>query len=380
MHNYPLEDAQLPTLNSPESTSIDGLITVPSLSHPQFMHAHYLATEFGLLPSKRNFTAKTIDVGGAGPISAISTACDMINNQGCNTVAIVVGDAILSLPSKEFMARSNSSMNCNESTKPIIPFSYDLIAQWNISNNNVTREQLAMVSVLHSYLASKHPDAMCRKPITLGDVLKSPMIAPVTNLLECARRADGAASIIISSHKSYSNNTVKFIKKEQMERTVNIVGLGESSGPIKCPTSTDEITEDWFSCHKAVNLAYKSSGYTTKDIDFFGLYDCFPICLIQAIESVGLAPRGGGGLFIEKAYRELVETGNLLNYPINTHGGLLGFGAPWETPAIYNVIESVAQMRGEASNRQILPHPKTALVYGNGGIFSASSVAILNKE
>ncbi len=49
--------------------------------------------------------------------------------------------------------------------------------------------------------------------------------------------------------------------------------------------------------------------------------------------------------------------------PINTHGGLLSFGAPWETPAMYNVIEAVAQLTGTARNRQV-PNVRRALVYG----------------
>ena len=32
-----------------------------------------------------------------------------------------------------------------------------------------------------------------------------------------------------------------------------------------------------------------------RDIDFFGLYDCYPVCLIRAIEAVGLADQGEGG-------------------------------------------------------------------------------------
>jgi acetyl-CoA acetyltransferase len=64
---------------------------------------------------------------------------------------------------------------------------------------------------------------------------------------------------------------------------------------------------------------------------------------------------------------------------VNTHGGLLSFGAPWETPAMYNVMEAVAQLTNNAVDRQI-PNVKKALVYGNGGIFSASAVAILGKD
>lgn len=44
-------------------------------------------------------------------------------------------------------------------------------------------------------------------------------------------------------------------------------------------------------------------------------------------------------------------------------GGLLSFGAPWETPAMYNIIEAVMQLRGEAIGRQV-PNAKRALVYG----------------
>lgn len=50
--------------------------------------------------------------------------------------------------------------------------------------------------------------------------------------------------------------------------------------------------------------------------------------------------------------------------PVNTHGGLLSFGAPWETPAMYNIIEAVEQLNGTAHGRQV-KGAKRALVYGN---------------
>ncbi len=54
------------------------------------------------------------------------------------------------------------------------------------------------------------------------------------------------------------------------------------------------------------------------------------------------------------------------------------YGAPWETPAMYGIIEACAQLRGHANDRQI-EGARTALVYGNGGIFSASSVVVLAR-
>jgi hypothetical protein len=46
------------------------------------------------------------------------------------------------------------------------------------------------------------------------------------------------------------------------------------------------------------NKAYKASGLTAKDIDYFGLYDCFPICFIKALEGVGLAAPNSGGRWL----------------------------------------------------------------------------------
>ena len=115
----------------------------------------------------------------------------------------------------------------------------------------------------------------------------------------------------------------------------------------------------------------------------------------RAIEAVGLAPRGQGGRFIEDAYERLFgscsssQAGSQQqqqqqqqqpgsSFPINTHGGLLGQGAPWEAPAMFSLVEAVAQLRGEAEGRQV-PGASRALVYGNGGVFSASAVAILER-
>ena len=54
----------------------------------------------------------------------------------------------------------------------------------------------------------------------------------------------------------------------------------------------------------------------------------------------------------------------------------MGFGAPWEVPAMYSIIEACEQLAGNAAERQV-PGARRALVYGNGGIFSHSAVGIL---
>lgn len=356
---------------------LDGLIAVPSLSDTKFMAAHFLATRMNILPHK-NFIAKTIDTGGAGPISGLLEADRMIKMQGCDLVAVVAGDSVSSLSSEEFLKRADAGCtDGSTSISPVIPLGYDRIAQWQIRNQGVTREQLAMVSVLMSCQAVRHPLAMTKRQLSLDQVLSAKKVGEVTGILECARRADGGAAVIVASSKFIREFNTNPNGKSYDESPVIISG-GEASGPLYPPLIIDD---EMFSCEEAVRMAFEAAHLDVNDIDFFGLYDCFPICFVRAIEAVGLAPKFGGGKFIEEKYRLSQLQGGELSpqeFPINTHGGLLSFGAPWETPAMYNIIEAVAQLNGDANVRQV-PNAKRALVYGNGGIFSASAVALLGR-
>ena len=88
-----------------ELKDLDGLIAVPSLSHPHFMEAHYLATRVGLLPA-RDRVVRTIDTGGAGPITALLEARRMVLNENCQAVAVVAGDAVASMDTASFLQRA----------------------------------------------------------------------------------------------------------------------------------------------------------------------------------------------------------------------------------------------------------------------------------
>jgi acetyl-CoA acetyltransferase len=361
---------------------IDGMVAIPSLAQPQFMAAHHLATHMNILPvaGESRFLAKTMDTGGASPVTALLEADNMIRNQGCHLVAVCAADAIASMNTMDFLRRADEGCYVGTDAvakSPIIPLAYDRIAQWQMKEYGVTREQLAMVSVLMSRQATRHPLALGDKALNVDDVLAGMNVGEVTTIYECARRADGGAAILLASPEFIEKHNEK--KGDDFRRrSPALVGGGEASGPLYPPVV---ISEDIFSCHKATAQAYAAASMTVRDIDFFGLYDCFPVCFLRAVEAVGLAPRGQGGEYIESMYALSESQSGILTpeqFPVNTHGGLLGFGAPWEVPAMYNIIEAVQQLRGAAEDRQV-PNAKNSLVYGNGGIFSASAIAILSN-
>ena len=86
------------------------------------------------------------------------------------------------------------------------------------------------------------------------------------------------------------------------------------------------------------------------------------------------------GEYLEKWYNEKNEHKN-----INTHGGLLGFGAPGYVPCGFSIVEGVQQMRFEVNkDRQILFDKKEkknlkGLIVGNGGILQFAAAMIIEK-
>jgi len=351
---------------------LDGLISVPSMSHPHIMEAHYIATKGGFLP-RGNFLVRTIDTGGAGPVTGILEAKRMILNENCEAVAVVAGDAVSSMSTQAFLEHANLGIGADNLPSPVIPNGYSRVTAWQMDKYGVTRDQLSKVPVLMSHQAARHPLAVTRKAHTLDEVKSSPKITNELNLLECARRMDGAGACIVASSRFLEKKGL-LDKGNNKHGDVVILGGGESSGPLFPP---NKIDESMFSCEAAARHAYVEAQLKPSDIDFFGLYDCFPICFLRAVEAVGLAGKGKGGDFIDEQYDRIMKDPEYV-MPINTHGGLLSFGAPWEAPSIFLIYEAIRQLTGDAQKQQIRG-ARRALVYGNGGIFSSSAVAILSK-
>lgn len=413
---------------------LDGLVAVPSLQGDHFMEAHYQATALGLFgdgKKPRPLRCRTLDTGGAGPVSALLEGERMIQAEGLECVAIVAADAVGSMSSEEFLSKADDiffklgkTLGHPEGSvkSPAIPHGYDRITQYQMQRYNLKRKHLQMAVSLESYHASLHPHSLQSQKnnpkfdlneeknkssqipykyyssyTTLDQVQSSSCVTPNISLLECARRADGAACLILASNR--------FLQRRSLwtPGIPVIIGGGAFSGPLYPPQDPAEITEAMYaSCQQAITRAYASAGnLNSDDIHFFGLYDCFPICLVRAIEACGLAEQGEGGKYLAVQHQRLIEaldsdgddtSGNIRKggavdgllsdpsfFPINTHGGLLCFGAPWEVPAMFNIVEAVDQLRGKAHGRRI-PDCRRALVFGNGGVLSASAVAILARS
>lgn len=363
---------------------LDGLIAVPALCEMHTMSAHRLCEALGMETSwKENHYIRTVDAGGASPISALIDAKRLVESGRCKVVAVVAGDSVGSLSLPDFLTKANEGIELPPGSQvspmqPLVPLFYEMIARWHMRRFGTTREQLAMVAVLMSRQAAKNPESQVKIPVTFDKVLSSPHVGECTSIIECARRSDGAGAVIVVSSDFVKERSS--LLHQQRRQAILIAGGAEAAQPFlsqKYLSGQDPNFDDYIfpTCY-AVQEALKEARLgSIQEIQHFSIYDCFPIAFIKSVEDIGLATAGKGGTWVEELYRR--SSSEIV--PINTHGGLLGFAAPWEAPAIFSVVEAVRQLRGTAGARQV-PNVRNALVHGNGGVLTHEAIVILKRQ
>jgi acetyl-CoA acetyltransferase len=110
----------------------------------------------------------------------------------------------------------------------------------------------------------------------------------------------------------------------------------------------------------AGRMLWSKTDLKPSDVDVALLYDGFSFLVLNWLEALGFCKKGESGAFVEDGTR-IAKDGAL---PINPHGGQLSGG---RTHGFGFVHEAVAQLRGEAGDRQIAKPPRVAAVSNGGG-------------
>ncbi|MBI2913683.1 MAG: thiolase family protein, partial [Chloroflexi bacterium] len=206
------------------------------------------------------------------------------------------------------------------------------------------------------------PDALFfDRPISVEDVLDSPLVVDPLHLLEIVMPCTGGAALVVVSPQR---------AREAAQPPAWLLGAGEySTGMMLSQAPSLTTSPIAVSAPKAFQMA----GVTPADIDLVSVYDCYTITVLVTLEDAGFCPKGRGGPFVEE--HDLTYTGDL---PLNTHGGQLSFGQPGLAGGMSHVTEAVRQLQGRAGARQ-LKHCELAFVNGNGGIMSEQASLVLGR-
>ena len=236
--------------------------------------------------------------------------------------------------------------------------SYALAAERHMHEFGTTPEQLAAIAVQCRANASGNPDARFREPITVEDVLASPMIAAPLHRNDCCVVTDSGGAVVLVGRDRAA---------DARGTPVWLLGFGEAVGQMRMNqlwpfTSTPGVA----SGRRALEMA----GVRPDDIDCAQLYDSFTITLLLALEDLGFCAKGEGGPFVESG--AIAPGGSI---PVNTDGGGLSSNHPGRR-GVFALIEAVRQLRGDGPGVR-LPEPRLALAHGCGGQLSATATMVL---
>ena len=227
-----------------------------------------------------------------------------------------------------------------------------------------TQEDAARVAVRDRQHAMNNPHAHLRKPVTLEDVMNSPMLAYPIKLGDICPRTDGACALVLAAEGIAQKIAPKpaWLAASAVRHTYTWFG------------DSTNYTEGLVSLKRASREAYQRAGIQnpSEELDVAELYLPYTYAGLKYIEALDFCGPGEGPRFVADGHTHM--NGKI---PTNPSGGVLSTNCIGAT-AMLRVAEAAIQIMGKGGQRQV-PDAKLALVTGFGGCFW-SDVAILSGE
>jgi acetyl-CoA C-acetyltransferase len=203
--------------------------------------------------------------------------------------------------------------------------------------------------------ACANPFARLHERITEKDYHRARMIADPINLLDASPIGDGAAAVVITAADRIPGHNGKVNGRPK----IKIVASAGATDTLAVHSRRDPL---WLSAaEKSVRKAYAQAGVSPEGIDVFELHDAFSIMAALSLEACGFAERGQGPRL---GLDGVIDPNGRI--PIATRGGLKARGHPVGATGIYQVVEVVQQLRGEAGATQV-PGARVGMAQNIGG-------------
>jgi acetyl-CoA C-acetyltransferase len=234
-------------------------------------------------------------------------------------------------------------------------------------DHDISPTTLAKVAAKNYRNGSLNPKAFRRNPLSVDEILASPMLNhPLTAYMFCAPD-EGAAAVVLcrADLASRFTDAPVFVKATEI-RTRNY-------GAYEVNTTWAAVDEDVSPTVYASRAAYEAAGIGPEEVDVIQLQDTDAGAEVIHMAENGFCVDGEQEKLLAENATEIAGP-----LPINTDGGLIANGEPIGASGLRQVHELVAQLRGQAGDRQVPGEPRVgyAQVYGAPG---TAAVTILSR-
>ncbi len=184
---------------------------------------------------------------------------------------------------------------------------------------------------------AENPLAMFRNRLKAERFAMAPMVAEPVSLFDAAPIGDGAAAVIVTRSER---------ALDMVPHPVEVAGSALATDTIGVHDRKDVL--HLAAASRSARKAMAEAGVSPQDIDVFELHDSFTVMAALSLEASGFAERGQGWQLARDG-----EIGRDGRIPISTLGGLKARGNPMGATGVYQIVEVVQQLRGEAGACQI---------------------------
>jgi acetyl-CoA C-acetyltransferase len=236
-----------------------------------------------------------------------------------------------------------------------------LLMQRYLHEFDVPRNALGGFPLIAHANGASNPNAMFQRAISLETYNRAGVVSEPLNMFDVAPNADGAAALILTRPELLPPNFPHPL--------VRIAGSSLVTDTLALHDRPDPLS--FHAARLSVERACRQARITPVQVDLFELYDAYSIFAALSLEAAGFAERGHAWRLAQN--EEIGLKGSL---PIATLGGLKARGNPGGATGVYQVVETVLQLRGQAGANQI-PGARRALVQCLGGPASTAVTHVL---
>ena len=324
---------------------------------PQLSRQAHLGALIADFAGLTGIEAMTIEAAGASGAAA-ARAGYMAVASGLVDVALVLGiekySDQIGATVEEALATSGDSDY--ETVQGLTPTSQAaMLMRRYIHETGAPREAFAGFPLIAHANGAGNPNAMFQKAISLDAYQKAGKVSDPLNMFDVAPNADGAAALILTRPQ--------LLPPGFPHTLVRIAGSSLATDTLALHDRPDPLF--FQAAALSVQKACAKAHITPLQVDFFELYDAFSIFAVLSLEAAGFARRGEGWRLgqTREGVHPLSLEGSL---PVSTMGGLKARGNPGGAAGVYQLVEAVMQLRGQAGKNQV-HNARRALVQALGG-------------
>jgi acetyl-CoA C-acetyltransferase len=328
-------------------------------------HQANLGSLFADYAALRGIESYTVEAAGASGGGALRMAYLAILSGYIDTALVLGVEKWTDQVGRELQNAAAMEMDYDYEAVPglTVTAQAGMLMQRYLHTYNLPANALAGFPIQAHANAVNNPNAYFKRALDQQTYDSAEMVSDPLNMYDASPMADGAAALLLTRRD--------LLPADFKHKPVRVLGSSVSIDTLALHDRKDALAFD--AAKYSVEGACRQAGIMPIYADLFEVDDSFSIYAALSLEASGFAEKGQAS--------ELTKSGILHpkgKLPILTMGGCKARGNPIGAKGVYQAVEAVLQLRGEAGANQV-PDARVALIQCLGGPASTAIAHVLER-